>query len=720
MTRRISGKTVRIAAALALVALAGCAAQESKEPCATKGEALIVAFDKGFDFSKVETREAKASPALAPDGSVNGLRLEASAGEDWPGITVKPPEGGVWDFSKFSRVRFEATNLSDKAENLRWRIDNPGGDGKKNCVSLGAQVLPGKTREIELDLGALDFQLSEPVKFIGMKGYPDQGREGFDAKNVTQMLFFVAHPDGPRSFVIGNVKGDLAPARKTIETAKFLPFIDRYGQFIHSDWPGKIHSDEEFKAEAAKEASDLAANPGVSDRDSYGGWAKGPQLEASGSFRTQKLDGKWWLVDPAGRLFWSHGVDGVRSSSGTTPTTDRESYFESLPSDGPFKQFCGKHSWAPVGYYKDKPKPFETFNFSASNLYRKYGEGWRDEFARSSHARLKSWNMNTIGNWSDEGICLMRKTPYVKAIGSSGPFIKGSEGYWGQFPDPFAPEFRAGLAKAFAAETGKSAGDPMCIGYFVDNELSWGWWGDRTKLALGALASPEEQPAKQELLKDLKAKYVQIESLNKAWGSSYASWDALAKSQAAPDAKKAAPDMTEFMGRIAEQYFKVCREEQKRVAPNNLYLGCRFANYTESVIVAQAAKYCDVVSYNLYYKDISGMSLPDGLDKPVIIGEFHFGALDRGMFHPGLVPVADQNARGAAYKSYVEGALSNPYIVGTHWFLFGSQPVTGRGDGENCQIGLVDICDTPYAETVSAIRETGGKLYELRRDGGSK
>ncbi len=27
------------------------------------------------------------------------------------------------------------------------------------------------------------------------------------------------------------------------------------------------------------------------------------------------------------------------------------------------------------------------------------------------------------------------------------------------------------------------------------------------------------------------------------------------------------------------------------------------------------------------------------------VGEFHFGALDRGMFHPGLVGVADQKER---------------------------------------------------------------------------
>ena len=50
-----------------------------------------------------------------------------------------------------------------------------------------------------------------------------------------------------------------------------------------------------------------AASP-ISDADPYGGWAGGPQLAASGFFRSEKVDGKWWSVDPKGHLFWSPGV----------------------------------------------------------------------------------------------------------------------------------------------------------------------------------------------------------------------------------------------------------------------------------------------------------------------------------------------------------------------------------------------------------------------------
>jgi hypothetical protein len=144
-------------------------------------------------------------------------------------------------------------------------------------------------------------------------------------------------------------------------------------------------------------------------------------------------------------------------------------------------------------------------------------------------------------------------------------------------------------------------------------------------------------------------------------------------------------------------------------------LGCRFAWVNDRAAQA-AAKYCDVIAYNLYKRDIAEFRLPAGIDKPVIVGEFHFGALDRGLFHPGLQRTANQQERAAMYKSYVQGALRNPAIVGTHWFQYGDQATTGRGDGENYQIGFLDICDTPYPETIAACREVGSAMYAYRAE----
>ena len=53
--------------------------------------------------------------------------------------------------------------------------------------------------------------------------------------------------------------------------------------------------------------------------------------------------------------------------------------------------------------------------------------------------------------------------------------------------------------------------------------------------------------------------------------------------------------------------------------------------------------------------------------------------------------------------------------MGTHWFQYMDEATTGRPyDEENYQIGLVDSCDTPYAETIEAVREVGYRMYAVR------
>jgi hypothetical protein len=318
--------------------------------------------------------------------------------------------------------------------------------------------------------------------------------------------------------------------------------------------------------------------------------------------------------------------------------------------------------------------------------------------------------MNTIANWSDGEICQLRTTPYTATVGFDSVKLTGSEGYWGKFPDVFDVDFAARLRRGMAGHQGGAIGDPWCLGYFVSNELSW---GDELSLAIATLASPPQQAAKKVFLSDLQEKYGTIEALNQAWDTQHASWDALLQSTIPPDRTRAFDDLAGFYTKFAEEYFRVCRQTIKDFDPQGLYLGCRFA-WANDRAVRAAAKYCDVVSFNRYALSVADLKLPEGVDCPVVIGEFHFGALDRGMFHTGLVPVQDQARRGEAYRDYVAGALDHPAIVGTHWFQYSDQATTGRGDGENYQIGFLDICDNPYPGTIAACREVGNRLYARR------
>ena len=669
---------------------------------ASEHEQSLVLFDfnRAFDVSSVIINDAKVT--LSED---RALRVETGHTNQWPGVTLKAP-AGKWDLSEYEFISVNIKNLSSKPVTVSCRVDNPGADGRKNCVTDNITLKPKASGTLIVRIFPTPWRLSEPVELIGMRGAPvHKGK--VDPTNITQLLLFVTKPDIDHMFEIKNIK---AGGRiENLNAKTFFPFIDEFGQYIHKDWRGKTHSLKEMIAHGKVEEKEIAANPGPTERNKYGGWSAGPRLKATGFFRVEKYKGKWWLVDPQGRLFWSHGIDCVRSAN-ATPITDREHYYRKLPeSNSRFAKFYGGGNWAPHGYYKDHC-PYKTYDFSQANFLRKYGRDWENIFAEVTHRRLKSWGINTIANWSDSSIYLMRKTPYVCTISYSSKRLEGSEGYWGKFYDVFDRSFRRALRERLALEKGRAIDDPWCIGYFVHNEIAW---GDEVSLAIAALVSPADQPAKKVFIDDLKAKYRTIGRLNSAWGTKHTSWLALLQSQETPDKKKAWADLTAFYTKTAETYFETIRDELKKVAPNQLYMGCRFAWVNDRAARA-AAKFCDIVSYNRYSYSVAEHRLPDSIDMPMIIGEFHFGALDRGMFHTGLRKTTDQQDRAAKYKSYVRGALGNPYIVGTHWFQYKDQATTGRGDGENYQIGFIDICDKPYPEIVRACREVGYNLYEYR------
>jgi len=98
--------------------------------------------------------------------------------------------------------------------------------------------------------------------------------------------------------------------------------------------------------------------------------------------------------------------------------------------------------------------------------------------------------------------------------------------------------------------------------------------------------------------------------------------------------------------------------------------------------------------------------------RPIVIGEFHFGVPANGL-GAGLVQTQNQSERALGYRYYVEQAMALPYFLGAHWFQWQDQPVMGRRDGENYNIGLVDVTNRPYPELVQALKATHKVLYDV-------
>jgi hypothetical protein len=81
------------------------------------------------------------------------------------------------------------------------------------------------------------------------------------------------------------------------------------------------------------------------------------------------------------------------------------------------------------------------------------------------------------------------------------------------------------------------------------------------------------------------------------------------------------------------------------------------------------SKRFDVFSINGYKDRFPGDMINDLYERvelPVMVGEWHFGALDVGLPGGCLRRVASQHDRGEAYRVYAEGALAHPACVGVH------------------------------------------------------
>ncbi len=638
---------------------------------------------------------------------------------EWPNVKLAAPEGQAWDWHDHGTLLLTVRNPERHALELGIRIDDDiSSDGSRDCRTAQTRLNPGESTTLSIPLSKADpmaLGMRGLPPYPGTRGLSAAGQGSFNLGHIVAFQLFVHRPDRPCRLEI--VQAALAPARP------LEGIVDALGQYASADWPGKVLSESDMVHRHELEAADLKAHPAPADRDRFGGWRDGPRLEAAGFFRTVQQNGKWWLVDPDGALFFSLGVDVVTPDESTI-LTGRESMFTGLPGPG---DPLARHFGTVRGMHSGPVKEGRTFNFYAANLERTYGPEYLTRWRDTTLNRLKSWGFNTIGNWSNTPVGRARQVPYVATVSIGGSHARVSSGsdYWSKMHDPFDPRFAEDVDRSVRGVAQWCKGDPWCVGYFVDNELSWGSFGEqngRYGLALGALNLPAaSSPAKRALLDQLQKKYTSIGKLNDAWQTQFSGWSTL-EAAWQPGGRQSAwtaalqADLGAFVKEFARTYFRTVRDRLKAADPDHLYLGCRFAWRTEEAVAA-SAEFCDVVSFNIYDRrvDPGKWSLFKDLGRPVIIGEFHVGALDRGMFHPGLVSAADQHERAAIYADYVSSVLKNPALVGCHWFQYIDEPLTGRAwDGENYNIGFLTVTDTPYPELVAAARAIHARAYQVR------
>jgi hypothetical protein len=349
-------------------------------------------------------------------------------------------------------------------------------------------------------------------------------------------------------------------------------------------------------------------------------------------------------------------------------------------------------------------------NFLAVNFIRTFGkDAWRANWAQIAFGEVRRAGFNTVANWSDWKRAREADFPFVYQLGfrfRKTPFI------YRDFPDIYHPRFEA-EAEEMAQPLGGTRGTRSLIGYFLQNEAAWSFTEEPP--AAGMLFTTDTCRTREALADHLRGKYATEEALSRAWRMAV-TFDRVARSRwSGPLTEHARKDLESFSTLMVNRLYGTIGRACRKADPNHLSLGTRFPGEPPGWSIAGIRGTVDVFSINCYKRRIpdSYRAISDTLGMPVMIGEWHFGALDAGL--PGLAnqQVRTQADRGRAFRVYQERALADPCCVGSHYFRLYDNPALGRADGENYNIGFLDVCNRPYEPLVAAARRTHERQYRV-------
>lgn len=559
-------------------------------------------------------------------------------------------------------------------------------DGREGLA--GFTLLPGVPARLAFPLAFLDAQaLKRPRR-------PASLRSGYNgppmpATALREVRLELKTALGPHAL---HVKRAWVANAEPVYPVPAVTLVDALGQWTQRTWPGKAEDPAAVATRLQAELAEARARPARYPE----GWTRfggdaGTSGAAGAMFRVERsANGRWWLRDPAGGAFFSVGLNGVTPGVAGPVVAGEE------------------------GFHAELDAGATQMNYAQRNLERVFGESWAERWRELTRDRLVRWGFNTVANWSDDTLRSTSGLPYVVQWPR---FPRTPVMLFRDFPDVFDPAY-ARDAAACAEVLRATRDDPQLIGYFLTNEPKWGF-GDFNLAALMLDAHPDSH-TRRALAAWLDERYGGDQA---AWRRAWARPDGVSLADvvggrwrpedlAAPGARE---DLWAFSRRMVRRYHEVPTEAARAVDPHHLNLGLRYA-YLPNDLPLQGGELFDVYSINAYGID-PPLRVVDEIvattGRPVIIGEFHVGAPDRGLPSTGLRGVRTQADRGRAYRRYVEAAAAHPAVVGAHWFILNDQPLLGRGDGENYQIGFVDVCHRPYDELVAAATTTHRRLPDL-------
>ena len=356
--------------------------------------------------------------------------------------------------------------------------------------------------------------------------------------------------------------------------------------------------------------------------DQYGGYMGGTKFTATGFFRVQFSNGRWWIIDPLGYPFFSSGVSTV--NTGTTKQ-----------SEILLNKYQSVENWA---------------NNASERLYElgfNSGTG-----ATSTLLQVEQPISLTVG--------LSILSSYGTSLGLNNS-ISGSTTFVGGVMPVFDPAFINHSNKRVKSRISSLANNPNIIGWTSDNELH----ADSDMLDNYLRCDPT--------IKE------NIYSYATAWTFMYAMTGKTDVSIA--DVTNEYRSL--FKAMVYDRYYHVVTNSIKMYDKNHMFLGSRYltGNFKDNYVMKVSGYYCDVITVNYY-----GAWTPDAelianvqrwSETPFLVTEAYAKGMDVCTEGSGLTNKSGagftcktQQDRAMFYQNYTLQLLESKYCVGYNWFRF--------------------------------------------------
>ena len=478
------------------------------------------------------------------------------------------------------------------------------------------------------------------------------------------------------------------------------PFLDPFGQSRHAEWPGKVHSESDLKRAAQEEEALLKTMPPSPDYDSNGGYKRaGWSGKPTGFYATIQHNGRWWLLSPQGNPLFYTSVDTAPALSwDSTPVTGREFLFAELPSRTGVTAAWGENPWG-------SDPGIATVAFHSANMARKYGPDWQSVEKNLTVQRLRSWGFSGLGKFCD----ILPGISSIPVLNYSGvPKLA-------RHPDIFDPAVQSVFKENLGKQITPHANDANVVGWSIGNEFDEIITPDEIQ---EILKKPGTSPSKRALLAYAVDTLFGGDVSKAAQAGNVSAADREALYAASPTfSKEAIESLRRF---YADRYYGYLYKTVKELDPHHLYFGfwISYGWWVNDEDWRLIGRHCDVIGYDRYTYSFSEPAfdkLMQETNKPVFCGEFSFppgyhGERGYGFYNSS---VEDEAMAGKYYARWVQDAAANPYCIGTGWFQYRDEPLTGRGPGhgtalvygEDFAFGIVDVTDRPKWPLVKAMRE---------------